>query len=212
MDITVLQDRDSIPKPRRAPTFPLTCSAHRCASSFCLISFARPSACFTAALALENTVPHQPPPELGARTASGTMDDAFSGSGSPSPLLAGVKLLWNDRELSPDLRKCTFSSLDRAPSVDVGVPVLVTLGDDFAVEPVWVRGVCGLLDGFGLSGIPSSSSRASGSRSPAPGFEPPLAVSSSTPMVSNWARSSSSVGRPFFDIAFDLDGNCVAIH
>ncbi len=152
---------DSIPKPRKAPTFPLTCSAHRCASSFCLISFARASACLTAALAVEKTLPHHPPPELCAWAASETVD--FSDSISPSPLLAGVKLLWNDRELSPDLRKCAFSSLDRAPSVDVGVPVLVTLGDDFAVDVVCIRGVWGLLDALGLSDMPNSSKSASGS-------------------------------------------------
>ena len=43
------------------------------------------------------------------------------------------------------------------------MPVLVTLGDDFVVDVVCVRGVWGLLDTLGLSAMPNSSKSASGS-------------------------------------------------
>lgn len=196
----------SIPNPRRAPTFPLTCSAHLWASSFFWISFARFSACFTAALAAPKIPPHHPPPPEVCACGSGTV--AFSAS-SPSFSVLGVKLLWKLRVLSPDFRGSAFSSLLRVASLEGGVAVLVRFGEErraglFEVDEtlgVWGRDVGGL----GRSGSPSSSKRSSGlvggSALLGGGLEVEAgleegAVSESMP--SNWAKSSSSVS--FLDI------------
>lgn len=107
--------------------------------------------------------------------------------------------------LSPDFRRCAFSSLDLAPSFDVGVADPGRLGDAFGAGVIeglgCILGVFGRLLGFGLSGMPSSSSKSASDCGPfAACFGACVAVSSS-PMPSNWARSSSSVGLSFFDIA-----------
>ena len=90
-------------------------------------------------------------------------------------MLAGVKLLWKERELSPDFRVFPFSSLLRVPSFEGGVPTPDLLGDDFAAEFVEVdaiRGVCGRLEGLALCGRPSTSSK-----EPSPCWVSPLGLS-----------------------------------
>lgn len=115
--------------------------------------------------------------------------------------VAGVKLVWKDRELSPDFLGGAFSSLERAPSLEGGVFIPVRRGealDDWVVVVDDAsRGVCGLLVGRCLSGMASSgNSSASGtSEAGGAGFGFFGAPRSSSPRASNWARRSSSVGR-----------------
>lgn len=116
--------------------------------------------------------------------------------------------------LSPDFRGRARSSELRAASLEGGVAVLLRLGEERRAGVVDVEvtfGVCGLLMGaLGRSGIPSSSKRSSGSgclfvEDVAEGFEGAsceVVVSVSTPILSNWARSSSSVS--FLDMAIEL--------
>lgn len=115
--------------------------------------------------------------------------------------MAGVKLVWKDRELSPDFLGGAFSSLERAPSFEGGVFIPVRRGE--ALED-WVvvvddasRGVSGLLVGRCLSGMASSgnSSASGASEAGGAGFVFSVAPPSSSPISSNWARRSSSVGR-----------------
>lgn len=139
------------------------------------------------------------------------MDALVSGSISPSPLLAGVKLLWKDLVLSPDFLGLAFSSLDRAPSVVVGVAAPVRFGDDFVVDVVAVRGVCGLVVGFGLSGSPNSFSTSPEFWSPVGALGLLLAVApSSLGKPSNRPSSSSSIDFPF-DMTTAIGENFVAI-
>lgn len=76
--------------------------------------------------------------------------------------VAGVVILSNDRVLSADFLGGALSSLVRVPSFDVGVANPARFGEALGAgvdEVDCSRGVCGLLDGFGRSGIPSSASR-----------------------------------------------------
>lgn len=179
---------------------PFTCSAHRCASSLCCISFANASACLTAALAVAKMPPHQPPPELCAWVVGIVPVARFSGSRSPSLSVAGVKLVWNDLELSPDFLGGAFSSLDRAPSFEGGVLMPARLGEAFedcVVLEDAKRGVCGRLVGRWRSGIAVSSGKSSWSGPfdvDGAGWESFEVASTSPPSSFNWARRSSSVG------------------
>jgi hypothetical protein len=156
------------PMPRRAPTFPRTCSAQRCASWFFWISWYAASALSRAALAVAVAVavacemmpPHPPHPQpLPACLGSG---GGFAGSSS-----VGAKLWWNERALSPDLRGAggwALSSLVRVEPLEDGVatPALRALLD--VVDDDDSFGVLGRLIGRGNSGL-GSFSRASSSSS-----------------------------------------------
>lgn len=56
------RERNSPPRPRRAPTLDWTWLAHRWASSFARISFASASARESAVVAVEKMLLNQPPP------------------------------------------------------------------------------------------------------------------------------------------------------
>ena len=110
-----INQKVALPNPLNTPTLPLTCSAHRFASSFCWISFTAASAVLTAALAVAKTLPHHPPPVAAGTSSAGWAIGAFFSASCKSLLVAeGVNDVWNDRVLSPDGRgPAAFSSLVR---------------------------------------------------------------------------------------------------
>lgn len=150
-----MERKNSIPSPRNAPTFPRICSAHLCASSFFCISLTAACAWLTAAVAVDNIPPHQPPLFCGAGTGA-----LSTSSGDSVDVVAGVNAACvPDLVLSPDLR-CPplfdFSSLERPGG---GVAVDVRVGERAADLTVlgFKDGVAGLLAGL-CARFPSSAS------------------------------------------------------
>lgn len=116
-----ITDGSNVPKPRRAPTLPRTCSAHFFASSRCCRSLTAASAVFIAADACVKILPHHPPPCCSCPAAA-----RFSPSCSSELVALGVKLaridlalsvLFLAPALSSDFRAGPFSSERRARGV-----------------------------------------------------------------------------------------------
>jgi hypothetical protein len=132
--------------PRKAPTFPRTCSAHRCASWFFCISWYAASACFFAAVAVAVAVDMKPPHQL-------PLDCAGSGAGFGGSSSVGAKLRWKLLALSADfLGGCALSSLVLADPVDDGVAMPVRRGLLEVVDDEDSLGVLGRLAGRRISG------------------------------------------------------------